>query len=880
MSLPSGTRLGPYELSASLGAGGMGEVYRARDARLSRDAAVKVLPAELAGDAERIARFEQEARSASALNHPNIITIYEVGTADGVAWIAMELVEGKTLREFVAAGALPVRRLLPIAAQIADGLAKAHESGIVHRDLKPENVMVNKDGFVKILDFGLAKLAAPVSDGGSQFATLVGPGTRPGMVMGTVGYMSPEQASGEAVDFRSDQFSFGSILYEMATGQRAFQKKTAVETLSAIIRDEPQPIAAVNPQAPAPLRWIVERCLTKEPENRYASTRDLARDLKQTLDHLSESSVEAPAVARPKKSARPWWVLGLAALIGVVVADVVRRGAAPPAKPPATLKRLTFAPGLEDEPSFSPDGKFVAYTTDEHGNLDVVVQPLGGGEPIRIASTEADEAEAAWSPDGSRIAYVSAQEHGGRLASALNVSTLEFYLNSNHGDIYVVPALGGTSAKLVEDGCYPSWSPDGKRLVFMSNRGGQVNLWTVSADGGAPERVTNDGNIDYQPAWSPDGKWIAYGSGAFTRGSRGFFTLKIRAVSGGSETNVAEGFTYVQHPAWAADGQSIVFSADRDGILNVWRVPVRDGRRAGPLSRVTLGQGQDAGAAVSRDGKTLAFAALRTELNIWEVSLDGTAPRAVTQGAGGPDFPQLSPDGKTFLVESARTGMYAVWTVSREGRFLSRLTPGQELIEPQPRWSPDGRQFSFVRDGTLRIQPVGSMSAQDTGVPSGSAGWSRDGKRILVGSPGGTAVAEIRVYDVETKKVTPMTALGKELDYPSWSPDEKQVAFQLQHGTSREIWVVPSEGGEPKQLTKDLEDSHPGWSPTDPDSILFLRDHKHVAILSASTGKVRFLPLDLDGSYILDYPSWSPDGKKVYLSVTRKSGDIYLLEGF
>ena len=263
MSLPAGTRLGPYELSASLGAGGMGEVYRARDARLSRDAAVKVLPAELAGDAERIARFEQEARSASALNHPNIITIYEVGTADGAAWIAMELVEGKTLRDLLAAGPLPVRRLLPIAAQIADGLAKAHESGIVHRDLKPENVMVNKDGFVKILDFGLAKLAAPASDAGSQLATLVGPGTRPGMVMGTVGYMSPEQASGEAVDFRSDQFSFGSILYEMATGQRAFQKKTAVETLSAIIRDEPQPIAAVNPQAPAPLRWIVERCLVE-----------------------------------------------------------------------------------------------------------------------------------------------------------------------------------------------------------------------------------------------------------------------------------------------------------------------------------------------------------------------------------------------------------------------------------------------------------------------------------------------------------------------------------------------------------------------------------------------------------------------------------------
>src|SRR5215470_16657733 len=224
MSLAAGSRVGPYEIVSSLGAGGMGEVYRARDTRLAREAAVKVLPGELAGDAERLGRFEREARSASALNHPNIITIYEVGSADSVSYIAMELVEGRTLREILASGPMPVRRLLPVAAQIADGLAKAHEAGIVHRDLKPENVMVNKDGFVKILDFGLAKLATPANDGNSQLATLAGPGTRPGMVLGTVGYMSPEQASGEAIDFRSDQFSLGSILYEMATGKRAFQK--------------------------------------------------------------------------------------------------------------------------------------------------------------------------------------------------------------------------------------------------------------------------------------------------------------------------------------------------------------------------------------------------------------------------------------------------------------------------------------------------------------------------------------------------------------------------------------------------------------------------------------------------------------------------------
>ncbi len=877
MTLPAGTRLGSYEILASLGAGGMGEVYRARDGRLSRDVAVKVLPAELAAEAERLARFEQEARSASALNHPNIVTIYEVGSSDGVSYIAMELVDGRTLRELVASGPLPARRLLPIAAQVADGLAKAHESGIVHRDLKPENVMVNRDGFVKILDFGLAKLAAPFSEAGSQLQTLAAPGTRPGMVMGTVGYMSPEQASGEVVDFRSDQFSLGSILYEMATGKRAFQKKTAVETLSAIIREDPEPMAAASPQAPAPLRWIVERCLAKEPENRYAATRDLARDLKQTLDRLSETSLETAAVARPKKRRLGWWAAGLAALLAVGVADVLarRQAAAAPKAPPA-LRRLTFGPGLEDEPSFSPDGKFLAYTTDEHGSLDVVVLPLGGGELIRIAASDADEAQPAWSPDGTRIAFVSARDHGGRLVPALNTSALESYLLSTNGDLFLVPALGGTAARLVEDAHYPSWSPDGKRIVFMSNRDGRVNLWTIASDGGVPVRLTTSETIDFHPAWSPDGKWIVYGSGRPADLQGVLFNLRVVGAGGGASRPLTEDFYYVADPAWSADGRAVVFSGDRQGILNLWRFPFRDGRRDGPITRVTLGQGQDLGASIARDGRALAFSALRSEPDIWELALGAATARPVTHG-GAPDYPQLSPDGKTLLVQSNQTGQLSVWTMDLEGRFLSRLSPGLER-EPQARWSPDGTRIAYVRDGKLFLQPVGSMSGLDTGVPSGTVDWSRDGKRIVIGTPGGPN--EIRIYDVEARTVRDVTALHKDMDYPTFSPDGKTVAFQLQRGPIREVWLVPAEGGAARPLTKDLEDSHPTWSPTDPDTILFLRDHKRLATVSASTGKVTLLPWTPAGSYVLDYPSWSPDGRRIYFSVNRKVGDIYALEGF
>ena len=879
MTLQAGTRLGSYELTTPIGAGGMGEVYRAKDARLGREAAIKVLPAELAGDVERRARFEQEARAASALNHPNILTVYDIGDSESGLYIAMEYVDGRTLRELLVSGPVATRRLLPIAAQVADGLAKAHAAGIVHRDLKPENVMVNKDGFVKILDFGLAKLAVPSGDVGSELATMGAPGTRPGVVLGTVGYMSPEQASGQPVDFRSDQFSLGAILYEMATGRRAFQKKTAVETLSAIIREDPEPIAGVNPAAPAPLRWIVERCLAKEPEDRYASTRDLARDLKQTLDRLSETE-EAPAVGRPKAKRRGWWaaaVVGLLTGVGVFLA-LRGRSSAPRAGAQATLKRVTFGPGLEDEPSFSPDGRFLAYTTDERGNLDVIVQPLSGGEVIRIAESDADDSQPSWSPDGSKLAFVSARDQGGRLGVALNVSALEPYLNAKFGDIFLVPALGGAAVKLVEDGYYPSWSPDGKRIVFGSNREGTFDLWTVPSEGGTPARLTREGAVSYQPAWSPDGKWIAYGSGL----APGGFGLKVIGSDGGAARSLTNAsFGYVTRPAWWPDGKSILFSGERNGILNAWRIPFDSSGRPA-ASRVTLGQGQDTNLSISRDGRKLAFAAVRNDLNIWELDVDSGKLRGVTSGAGGADYPQLSPDGKMLLVQSNRSGNAAVWTTDLQGKFLSQLTLG-EASEPQARWSRDGRQISYLRDGKLWILPIGSLSAKETVMTSGgSAEWSPDGKSIAVGARGGAApaVGDVVVYRVSDGTAKAVTSLKKDVDYPTWSPDGKQIAFQLQRGALREIWVVPSEGGTARPLTKDQEDSHPAWSPRDPDQILFLRDHKRLALLTVSTGEVKFLPSYSEGSFILDYPSWSSDGKRVYFSVSRKSGDVYVLEGF
>ena len=274
MPLAVGTRLGPYEVLSPIGAGGMGEVYRARDGRLGRDVAIKVLPADLAANEERLKRFEKEARSASALSHPNIVPVFDIGTTDGVSWIAMELVDGYNLRKLLASGPLSLKKTLGISTQIAEGLAKAHATGIVHRDLKPENVMVTREGIVKILDFGLAKLTSPTGETGevTQSPT-VSAATEAGVVLGTVGYMSPEQALGGTLDFRSDQFSFGAILYELIAGKRAFARPSAPETLTAIIREEPEPLAKAAPNSSLPLRWIVERCLSKEREERYTLLR-------------------------------------------------------------------------------------------------------------------------------------------------------------------------------------------------------------------------------------------------------------------------------------------------------------------------------------------------------------------------------------------------------------------------------------------------------------------------------------------------------------------------------------------------------------------------------------------------------------------------------
>ncbi len=423
MTLTAGSRLGPYEVLAPIGAGGMGEVYRARDARLGREVALKVLPDSVAGDRDRLRRFEQEARSASALNHPNIVTIYDVGRTDGVSWIAMELVEGSSLRALLAAGALAPRQALSIGAQIAAGLARAHGSNIVHRDLKPENVMVTKDGLVKILDIGLAK-AAPAAAEGSHVATATQQ-TEAGVVLGTVGYMSPEQATGRPVDYRSDQFALGTILYEMTTGRRAFQRATTIETLSAILKEEPEPLSSLQPAAPEALGWIVGRCLTKEPEERYQSTRDLARDLEGARDRasgVSSAPATAAAAPHPRRGRRTAAIFAGVLVVAAAALFLAIRTRRSPAGMGA-VRSLAVLP-LKPLTSDAADGALGL------GIADTIIRGLSvaGAIPVRplsavrrYAKSDADAVTAAKELEADAVLEGSVQRSGGKLRVSVNL---------------------------------------------------------------------------------------------------------------------------------------------------------------------------------------------------------------------------------------------------------------------------------------------------------------------------------------------------------------------------------------------------------------------------------------------------------------------------
>ena len=735
MPLAVGTRLGSYEILAPIGAGGMGEVYRARDTRLHREVAVKVLPAELSSDATRLKRFEREARSASALNHPNIVTIHEVGQSDSTSFIVMELVDGKTLRDLLHAGPLPLRKLLSVAAQVADGLARAHASGIVHRDLKPENVMVTGDGLVKILDFGLAKLTQPDSDADDGAGPNDSGGTEPDLVMGTVGYMSPEQAAGQQVDFGSDQFSFGSILYEMVTGKRAFDRATKPETLAAIIREEPEPIGALNPRAPAQLRWIVERCLAKEPRDRYAATEDLARDLATLREHVSDLTGEARVpIEAPRRRAR-WTSVGLAVALLAMLAGVYllgRRVERSQASPPR-FRQLTFRGAAISTARFAPDGQTVVYAAQREGKPPELFTARVDSPETR--SLGLSRAEILSISSSGQMALLLTPRSGSLFRSPR--SELSIDPSRLRGVLAEAALAGGAPRELLEDVYSADWSPDGKSLAVVRYAGGKNRLEFPAG------KVLYESSPLYpRISVSPSGDRVAF-----------VYRFNLYVTEpGGRVRDLRE---RAREIAWRRATNEIWFNSVAGGTTELFAVV--PGR---PRRRVTTLPGDFVLHDISAEGRVLLGRISESSEILGD--FPGEAHPRNLSHLDRSEVAGLAPSGDTLLFnEVGQSGRSGVYLRRADGSPPKRLADGYARA-----LSPDGKfVLSDARpDPQIFLIPTGpgQPGLIDTpGLrPGGRMGFFPDSRRIwfMAEDPAGGRRAWVK--DLSGGKARAVTPLG------------------------------------------------------------------------------------------------------------------------
>ena len=846
----AGTRLGSYEILGPIGAGGMGEVWRARDTKLSREVAIKVIQAEVASDRERLKRFEKEARAASSLNHPGIVTVYDIGEADGTAYIAMELVEGATLREMVSQGALPIRKVLQIGAQVADALAKAHAAGIVHRDIKPENVMVTKDGFAKILDFGLAKLTRAEdkeSSGATQTPTLTA-ATEPGIVMGTVGYMSPEQALGRNLDFRSDQFSFGAVLYELTTGERAFRGASSPEVLTAIIREEPPPLSSLNPKAPAPLVWIVERCLAKEPRERYASSDDLARDLATLRDRLSEASVSGAAtVAEPAPRRRLALRLAAAAaflVAGLAVAFLLGRQAGQ--RPHPTFKRLTFRHGEVTHAAFAPDGQTAVYSA------------AWEGKPPRIYST------ASSLPLETPSAQLRSISRSGELAILMD------------GTLASVPIGGGGPRGILEGADFADWAPDGGSLAVSHRVGGRSRL--EYPIGKVLYETT--GGIT-QLCVSPDGERVAFFDHPLPWSNRGAVAVVDRQ---GAKRILTDGWDQLQSIVWPRPGDEIWFTGRRAGTtLGEIHSVSLSGRRRTVLRIAGLMGVED----VARDRRALVT------LYTCHQGITGVAPGEMAErdlswlDASRPR--DISSDGAMLLLSETGDG-----STSAEGDVYVRRMDGSPAVRIG-----EGEPRSFSPDGKWVVSVVGSSPSKLELLPTGPGekrvlergpitryafvAWSPDGRRVIFTGWEEGKASRVYVQDVAAGAPRPMTPEGVRATL-AVAPDGRILA----RDAAGRYELVSPDGGAASPVS--------GIDPKE-TAIRFTADGRglylerfddqppsaRVERLDLSTVRRELIkevkPADAAGIESLGEFRLTADGKAYAYGYYRCQGDLYLVEG-
>jgi len=866
-----------YRVAELLGAGGMGEVYKAWDVTLERPVALKILPPRLVQNPDRLRRFVQEARAASSLNHPHIITIHDVGEESGVHFIAMELIEGETLRAKVHSGAR-LRDLVGWLAQAADGLAKAHAAGIVHRDLKPDNIMITRDGYAKVLDFGLAKLIEPSSPstaGHDVTQVRDADATREGFVVGTIGYMSPEQVQGQPVDHRSDIFSFGAMLYEAATRRRAFAADSDVDLMHKIVHDQPEPIDRINPATPAELRRVIRRCLAKDADQRIQSMKDLAIELHEIHDEFdalttrSDSDTHSmPTVIVPILARRRWWpAIAVVALLLIAGGVVIWRMRARPAAPQFTLDKLQIrkltSSGNVMSAAISPDGKYLAYQTDDDGKFGIRLRQVVTGSDLQTTVPhEEDFQGVSFSPDSNYL-YFAARE------TAM----------SEYSVLQSIPTLGGDPRKLIFDVDTPvTFSPDGRRIAFVRGAPdrGESHLIAADADGTKPHVLyvsRGQERLDtYAPSWSPDGKHIA----AATGWAAALDSIVVFDVATGTVSKLGEPWADLTSVVWMSDGSGvIVTAAPADGASSqVWFVSYPDGRR----SRIFSDLNDYSSLTMTADGRTLAAVQENTRSSLYLSAPDGGAAKPLT----GPESQILgiASAGDKVIYTLYKPGSSQLWVIDANGTRtqLTAMTPASS-----PSATRDGKKVLFVgRSGG--VPHVFAIDIDGNNLRQLTHGG---GETLPCLAPDGSwftyASLEGRIMRQAMAGGAPQVVAEKGLGFSKIAPDGRSVAVMTWHPgegekMSVELKDVPVDGGKSRGSIPWLAERVWDWAPTGEIVYVNYSGRRTMWSTSFAGGTPRKL-LELPSSSIFSF-AFSADGKQLYTSHTDKTQDAVLLTDF